>query len=362
MISRIPVAALAVVALVAAGWGGLSRLGLAPSAPGDVATYHGALMVSSFIGTLIGLERAIVMRRTWAYLAPILSAFAAVALIAGAGGPVGAFFAMAAALAFLAVTVVGAPASPGTAVVVMSAGAAAWLIGAVVWWQGAPPFRSMPWWAAYLVLTIAAERMELARALRPSGMATGILVVAATTFAAGTAVTLVDLAIGIRIAGAGALVLAVWLALRDRPPAVVKMRGLPRFIATTIPLAYAWLAVGALLMITFDGIPSGWRYDAMVHALFAGFVLSMIVAHAPIVVPAVVGIAIAYRRVLYAPVILLQLSVATRIAGDAIERSDVRDAGAIGIAVSVVGFMLAMGSSVRARREATRRALGEVRS
>lgn len=362
MISRIPVAALAAVALVAAGWGGLSRLGLAPPAPGDVAAYHGALMVSSFIGTLIGLERAIVLRRAWGYLAPILSACAAVALILGAGGPVGAFFVMAAALAFLVVTAAGGPASPGTAVVVMSAGAAAWLIGAIVWWQGAPPFRSVPWWAAYLVLTIAAERMELARALRPSGMATGLLVIAATTFAAGTVVTLVDLAIGVRVAGAGALALAIWLALRDRPPAVVKMRGLPRFIATTIPIAYAWLAVGAFLMITFDGIPSGWRYDAMVHAIFAGFVLSMIVAHAPIVVPAVIGIAIVYRRVLYVPMALLQLSVAMRIVGDVLERGDVRDAGAIGIAVSVAGFMLAMGSSVRARREVSRRALGGLRS
>ncbi len=362
MTSRIPVAALAAVALVAAGWGGFSRLGLLPAAPGDVAAYHGALMVSSFIGTLIGLERAIVLRRTWGYLAPILSACAAIALILGAGGSAGAALVFAAALAFLVTTAVGARASPGTAVVVMSAGAAAWLIGAVVWWQGAPPFRSMPWWAAYLVLTIAAERMELARALRPSGMATGVLVVAATTFAAGTAMTLVDLAAGIRIAGAGALALAIWLALRDRPPAAVKRHGLPRFIATTIPVAYAWLAVGALAMITFDGIPSGWRYDAMVHALFAGFVLTMIVAHAPIVVPAVVGIAIGYRRLLYVPMVLSQVSVAARIAGDALERSDVRDAGAIGIGVSVGGFMLAMGTSVRARREASRAALRESRS
>lgn len=115
-------------------------------------------------------------------------------------------------------------------------------------------------------------------------------------------------------------------------------------------------------MITFDGIPSGWRYDAMVHAIFAGFVLSMIVAHAPIVVPAVIGIAIVYRRVLYVPMALLQLSVAMRIVGDVLERGDVRDAGAIGIAVSVAGFMLAMGSSVRARREVSRRALGGLRS
>src|SRR5581483_5326833 len=178
--SRVGVAALAALALLAAGWGGLSRLGLAPRSPGDTASYHGALMVSSFIGTLIGLERAIVMRRTWAYLAPILSSAAGVALLVGAGAPIAALLVAGAATAFLAVTVRGAPSSPGTAIVVMSAGAAAWLVGAVLWWQGAAAFRSMPWWSAFLVLTIAAERLELARALRPSGRATAVLVLAAT--------------------------------------------------------------------------------------------------------------------------------------------------------------------------------------
>ncbi|HEU5287298.1 MAG TPA: hypothetical protein VFV20_02755 [Candidatus Limnocylindria bacterium] len=362
MTSRVPVAVLAALALIAAGWGGLSRLGLAPAAPTDVATYHGALMVSSFIGTLIGLERAIVMRRRWSYAAPILSASAAVALIVGAGGGTAGLLVAGAALAFLAGTVIGAPSSPGTAIVVMSAGAVAWLVGAVLWWQGSAAFRSMPWWSAFLILTIAAERMELARALRPSGTASAILVLAATTFAAGTMLTLVDLAIGLRIAGAGALVLGLWLALRDRPPAAARMSGLPRFIATAMPLAYAWLAVAAFFMITYDGIPSGLRYDAMVHALFAGFVMSMIFAHGPIVVPAVIGTAIAYRRALYAPLAILEVSVALRVIGDALGRGDVRDAGAIGIALAVVSFMAVMGTSIRMRRQASRRALREVSS
>lgn len=359
MTSRVPIAILAALALAAAGWGGLSRLGLVPAAPGDVATFHGALMVSGFIGTLIGLERAIVVRARWSYLAPLLSASAGVALVIGGGGQVAALLVIAAALAFLTVTVVGAPASPGAAVIVMSAGAVAWLVGALLWWLGDPAFRSMPWWAAFLVLTIAAERMELARALRPSGSATAVLVIAATVFGAGTALTLIDLPAGVRVAGGGMLVLALWLALRDRPPAAARMRGLPRFIATAIPMAYGWLAAAAILMLFYDGVPTGWRYDAMAHAIFAGFVLTMIFAHGPIVVPAVIGAAIAYRRVVYAPLALLELSVALRIFGDLLERADVRDAGAVGIAVALVGFMASMGASLAMRREASPRAVRE---
>ena len=362
MTSRVPVAALALLALVAAGWGGLSRLGVLPAAPGDSATFHGALMVSSFIGTLIGLERAIALRRTWGYLAPVLSASAGVALILGAGGNVAAALVAAAAVAFITVTIVGAPASPGASIVVMSAGATAWLVGAIVWWQGGAPFRSMPWWAAYLVLTIAAERMELARALRPSGAATAALVVSVTAFTAGIVLTLFDFAIGLRIAGAGAFVLAAWLALRDRPPAVARPRGIPRFVATALPMAYAWLAAGAILMLVYDGTPTGWRYDAMVHSLFAGFVMTMIVAHGPIVVPAVLGIAMTYRRLIYVPLVVLEGAVALRVLGDLLERSDLRDAGAIGIALALAAFVAAMASSARARREATRRVLREAGS
>src|SRR5581483_11991007 len=135
-------------------------------------------------------------------------------------------------------------------------------------------------------------------------------------------------------------------ARRDRPPSTARTRELPRFIATALPLGYAWLVVGALFMVGFDGVPTGWRYDAMVHALFAGFALTMIFAHGPIVIPAVIGGAIAYRPILYGPLALLEVSVLLRVAGDALERAGVRDAGAIGTAIALVGFMAAMATGI----------------
>ena len=55
-----------------------------PSVPALVA-FHGPLMVGGFLGTVIGLERAVALGRGWAYVAPLATALGAVALVAGGG-------------------------------------------------------------------------------------------------------------------------------------------------------------------------------------------------------------------------------------------------------------------------------------
>ena len=60
----------------------------------------------------------------------------------------------------------------------------------------------------------------------------------------------------------------------------------------------------------------GLHYDAWTHSVFVGFVMVMIMAHAPIILPAVAGIAVAFSRWMYVPVILLQAPLVLRIAAD----------------------------------------------
>ena len=73
------------MSLLAGLWGGLVWLGL--RLPGNVPSlveFHGALMISGFLGTVISLERAVAIGRWWAYAAPVLAAVGAAALPAGA--------------------------------------------------------------------------------------------------------------------------------------------------------------------------------------------------------------------------------------------------------------------------------------
>lgn len=75
---------LVVLALLAAMWAGLLRMGWAwPPLRPSLAAVHGPLMVSGFVGTLIGLERAVALRRDWCYLSPLLTGLGGILLMFG---------------------------------------------------------------------------------------------------------------------------------------------------------------------------------------------------------------------------------------------------------------------------------------
>jgi hypothetical protein len=61
---------------------------------------------------------------------------------------------------------------------------------------------------------------------------------------------------------------------------------------------------------------AGPRYDAMLHAIFLGFVFSMIFAHAPIILPTITGLALPFQNLFYLHAGLLHLSLLLRVAGD----------------------------------------------
>ena len=75
LVALLPLVAPALVALVAGLWTGLVRLGIDvdPLRP-ELASLHGPLLVWGFLGTQIGLERAVALRRRWPYLVPAATA------------------------------------------------------------------------------------------------------------------------------------------------------------------------------------------------------------------------------------------------------------------------------------------------
>src|SRR5262245_66275697 len=92
-LQRAPLFAAALASLAAMAWGvwlGLLRLGwILPLPWPDQLILHGPLMIGGFLGTLIGLERAVGVARPWAYTAPVCSASAALLLVFGPPGPAG---------------------------------------------------------------------------------------------------------------------------------------------------------------------------------------------------------------------------------------------------------------------------------
>ncbi|HFQ95515.1 MAG TPA: hypothetical protein ENK30_02980, partial [Anaerolineae bacterium] len=63
-------------------WAALLRIGWDwPTFTPQLAGMHGPLMISSFFGALIALERAVALGKAWAYSSPILAVLAGLMII-----------------------------------------------------------------------------------------------------------------------------------------------------------------------------------------------------------------------------------------------------------------------------------------
>ena len=312
-----PFMAAALAALLLGMWAGLARIGWQlPSADGALMLRHGGLMVVGFVGTVIAVERAVAVRSLPAFAAPALSAAAGLALIVAAPAAVAPALAAAAGVAYslnIAILLWRYRQPPFA---VLLAGGLALAAAGVVWWHGGGIPRVVPWWMAFLVLTIAAERLEILRFQRFTAASTLAGAAALVLLAAGPLVTIVDLAVGTRLLGAGIVVGVAWLARRDVARHTVRTDGLARFAAVGILTAYAWLLVTGALLVAWGLIGSELRYDAVIHAFFIGFVFGAIIAHEPIIAPAVTGLRFAYSPVLYAPLMLLDGGLVVRVWAD----------------------------------------------
>lgn len=341
--------ALTVVALLVGLWGGLVRLGW-PLPVGRTAwpALHGPLMVGGFLGTLIGLERASALGVPAALLVPAASGLGVLALVAGAAGPgLSLLLLGGVGLVLVSAEIVRRQAAPFT--VLMGLGAVAWPVGTFLWAAGAPAGVAALWWGAFLVLTIAGERLELSRVLRPPPRAWRAFWAAVALYAAGLVLAPASPGAGVRVAGAGLVALAAWLGRYDVARHTVRRRGLTRFIALALLAGYVWLGVAGLIALGAGaGAMSGLAYDAVLHALFLGFAFSMIFGHAPLVFPGVTGVPLEYSPAFYGHLALLHASLLLRVAGDVAGLVAWRQAGGLLNSLAILLFLFATGRAVRA--------------
>lgn len=359
LLRRLPLLAAALVALLAGLWAGLLRLGIdLPPLQSNLATLHGPLLVLGFLGTQIGLERAVALRRRipWPYLAPVGAAAGATWLLVGLPTTVGQLLLALGGVALCVIFIAVHRIDPTAHNTVMGLGAAAWAAGAIVWLVDDQVVRAVPFLVAFLVLTIVGERLELSRMRKPTRLTRAALLASIALFSVGVVATLLDRELGVRLAGAGMLAQAAWLARNDVARRTIHMGGVTRFMAVALLAGYCWLAVAGVLWLHYgDLLGFGFTYDAMLHTVFLGFVFSMVFAHAPVIVPAVLGVALPYRRAMYAPLVLLHVGVVLRVVGDLTENVTAWRWGGVLDEAAILAFLaVAIATGATARRRPTR--------
>src|SRR5690554_800215 len=328
----------------------LLLLGLpAPFTTERLPLIHAPLMVFAFIGTLVVLERAVAACRWWGYSAPAALGLGGLALLSELPLAVGQAAFVVGLVALLAVYRVVWLRQPSMAIAVQALGALSGLIAATLWLAGVVIPALTPAMTAFLVLTIVGERLELARVSPVVNERVERL-----AFGCGIAMAVAALAaplwphVGFPLFGVVMLALVVWLFRYDVATRLVNATGLARYMAVCLLLGYGWLLVAGAIWLTGGPVTSGPGYDAVLHAVFLGFVMSMIMAHAPVILPAVIRRPLPYRWFLYIPVAVLHVSLAVRVlVGDARGIPEaVTWGGALNVAAVLLFVLLAVGSSI----------------
>jgi hypothetical protein len=351
--ARLPLLVLAFVALALGTLAGLARTGVAVTSWGSERVLeHAPLMVCGFFGTLISLERAVAHARLWAYCAPLLAVAATVLLLASTGAAAAATYA-GAALVLTGVSILMYWRHRAAHTLTLVVGSGAWLAGNLAWLLTGAIAPAVSWWAAFLVLTIAGERLELARLRPPSVVATrmfGALVVGWLGAAAAATVTGEA---GWRLLGVVIVLTGAWLMVNDIARYTIRGKGLTRYMAICLLSGYGWLVLSGVVLALAPQPIAGFAWDASLHALMLGFVFAMVFAHAPVILPAVTRVPVAFHRGFYLPLALLHTSLAVRIAGDMASQIAWRQWGAAGNAITLLLFVAAVATGVVLGRSAS---------
>lgn len=319
--SRPPFLLLGALSLLAGLWAGLLRIGwqLPPLSAG-LAANHGPFMICGFLGTLICLERAVGLNRPWAFAAPLAAALGGLALLLGLPMPVAPLLLLLASLVLTIIFVAIYRLRPDSASAVMGSGAALWVVGNLLWLLGSPLASVVPWWVGFLVVTVA-----------------------------GLALSLFNLAWGVRVAGLGLCGLGAWLLRFDIARRTIRKQGLAQFIAACLLPGYLWLMLaGGAWAVWGERFLAGPPYDAMLHMILLGFVFSMIFGHGPIILPAVLRIEMPFRPAFFAHLLLLHLSLLLRVTGDLAPQQALRAWGGM---FNVIAILLFLANTIASARQ-----------
>ena len=325
--------------------GGLLRSGVEIRSLATAVTWHGALMVA-FFTTVVSLERAVAYARWPALLVPLAAASAGVLLLAGQPT---------AGQLLLLLAAVGQPIlylkfwkmSRELHVILQALAPFFLAAGIVAWWCRAAVSAAVDGWMLYLVWTIAGERLDLQRLARPSPAILRILVGLYVASLVAVFLQPWTPTLATQISALVLALVALWLLRFDIARRTVKIPGQTRYIALALLTGYGWLLFGALLRFGYPQDQAGSIYDAALHAVWLGFVFSMVFGHLPVILPALSGARFLWHKLLYAPLGVLHGSLAVRVVGDLTGNYPLRQWGGILGAVAIAMFLVVALARVR---------------
>lgn len=307
-------------AVVAGIWRiALTRGFLLPSIP-EWFPPHGHLMVGGFLGAVIMLERFLGLRESRLIWVPYAYSLTAIFLHTGFW-PVRVLHVIALAgwllhrwLAFRAFHHMEKPLAEAVAYLTLSS---------ALMFPGGLPARPDVALAAlsFPATAIFVERLELSLSFRKRGVRIvfwGLIAWSLCwTLSVWFSSTVFEL-IPIRWMGILTLLLTISVAYYDtalRFSGPETAQGMYRYLRVALRFAYTWLFAGSLAMICWTVIPAAIVKDVLFHLMGLGFIFTMILAHAPLILPSALG-KLPSQKAPWIPFVIFQLMTTIRILGD----------------------------------------------
>lgn len=297
---------------------------------------HGMVLALGFVGTLIALERAVALGKLAGYLSPLLIGIGSLLLLTSLPRNLGKLGLLLGMAGLIWVYIPLWRRQRDNAVLVQMLAAGLGTGAALLWLGGLDMNLLLPWLVAFVVLTIAGERIELARITMGARAGRRIVQLSwGVTF--GVLASLLWPQWGSIAFGLSLLVLTAFLATNDVARRTIKATGATRFMAACMLAGYFWLSVAAITWcFGFPGTQA--RYDTVIHAVFLGFTMSMIIAHSSTILPAVLRRPLPYRKMMWAPAVLLHAGLLLRVwIGDGL---GYHGAWIIGSIINIIALLL----------------------
>lgn len=334
----LPLVLLGLLGGIAGGW---IKLG-SPILPiPESGINHGLLMVGGFLGTLISIERAMVMKKkAWLFI-PFLSGISTIFFLIGQD-QVGIIALLTGSLGLSVIMQVQVIRHTHFHSILLYLGAVCWFIGNFFAWHFGLIAAGSSWWIGFLLFTIVGERLELSQFLpvpswskKALGALLGLFFIGLILPFHGT---------GNEVMGVAVLLISVWLLIFDMAKVAAKKKAQFRYIGIGLRVGYLWLGAQGLILLLMESHPL--FYDLVLHTFFLGFTFSMIWAHAPIIFPTIFGIRqTPYHRILWWPWILFQGTLLGRIGFGLAENFEWRKIMGISngyLILLMFGFMVAI--------------------
>lgn len=327
-----------ILILLIALWGGVYRIGWEIPREFVISPgLHGPMMVSAFLGSLIILERAVAINQKWTYLGAIFGSLGGLLMIFGVPEIYGASMIFVASIWLVLIFVVIVKRHPVSFTYLMMLGALCWVWGNWMWLRGSPVAVLVLWWANFLILTIVGERIELGQILRLPKWTVWLVI--GLCLALPLIGIFVPGHLQVRLSGLIYILLGFWLLNFDIASRTIKHTGLPKYAATALLAGYYWLIIGGVLGLTMGEFSSTYDYDAFLHSIFIGFIMSMVFAHGPIIFPGIFQKQAVFSKQLYVPLALLHTSMLMRLLGDLFQYPVLRRWGGLLNATAILIFL-----------------------